>query len=338
MKTSFNELNTTRYMHKCPGFETVLQVAHREWHGIRNATGAYPGNKLLISCDDPLSGDEIDNILTWIERHEIRKVVFQGYSRNADTLLLRINAHFLGEVECFVVTHVTTTQFEHYFEIEQQSLLLQRKRMGSIKRLGSVKPDFGQAFDSYWTGTIVNFAPNIDPALHVEKSAEVSLYAPLDVSWRKNMYTNIIAGILCDNVQWVKTSNFPNGLPDIHNVQKVVMTGYLRGMDLFEEMGRSAAILVATLAECQPMTQLEALAMGTPAITGPLGITEFEGDPLTELTTTYALDNPFLLSKDIGRLVDVAVSDSKAMSEMISGHLEMRHSLAAQRFAEFLDL
>lgn len=337
MPPIFNSAETLKNTHHFPGFEQVVHVAHHEWHGIRNCTAALPGNKLLIPADEELSQEEINEILLQLDRMDIRKVVFQGYSSNADKLLLRIAAGFAGDIDCFAVTHVTTTQFEHHFEIDQQRLLLNRLQYGLLKRLGSVKPDFGAAIEGYWDKTLINFAPNIESSLQVEKSPEVTTYAPLDISWRKNMYTNIIAASICDNIQYVKTSNYPEGLAGIFDMSKVVLTGYLRGMALLEEMGRSHAVLVATLAECQPMTQLEAMAMGTPSLTGPLGLSEFDRDPLMDLCTTTNLDNPYLLSRDIHRLVDASTSDPVAMKQMVATHLKDRHEKAAARLLEFLD-
>ncbi|MEQ9259284.1 MAG: hypothetical protein RIG84_09300, partial [Roseovarius sp.] len=277
-------------------------------------------------------------VLEAIEAMGIRKIVFQGFSRNADLLLLAIKARFLEEVECFAVTHVTTTQFEHFFEIEQIRALQMRLSRGVLKGLGSVKADFGAAFEEFYPHTLINYAPNIDPGLHLEKDSPVSIHVPLDVSWRKNMYTNVTAGMLCESVERIKTSNYPTGLSDIRVLDKLMLTGYLRGQRLLDEMSRSTAVISATLAECQPMTQLEAFAMNTPALTLDLGLVEFEGDPLMELCSTRVTDNPYRLSKDIGRLVDAALSDPAAMSGMIRDHLDTRTRLATERLKDFVGI
>lgn len=338
MHPVFNNVEVTQNMHKLDGFETVLHVAHHEWHGIRSATSAMPGQKLLISADVPLKHDAIPPVLEAMDAMGIRKVVFQGFSSNADQLLLAIKARFLDEVACFAVTHVTTTQFEHLFEINQIRALQMRLARGALKALGSVKADFGAAFEEFHPATLINYAPNIDTGLHLEKETPVSIHVPLDVSWRKNMYTNVVAGMLCDSVARIKTSNYPTGLSDIRALDKLMLTGYLRGQRLLDEMSRSTAVIAATLAECQPMTQLEAFAMNTPAMTLDLGLVEFEDDPLMKLCSTTAIDNPYRLSKDIGRLVDAATSDPAAMSDMIRDHLEKRTRLATERLADFVGL
>jgi len=69
-----------------------------------------------------------------------------------------------------------------------------------------------------------------------------------------------------------------------------------------------------------------------------LDVEEFTGDPLIELCTTHHLDNPALLAKDIEKIVGVVRSDPKGMKQMIASHLERRHAVATQNYADFLEL
>lgn len=327
-----------RHMQHMAGFDHVLYIAHHEWHGIRQATAYCPGHKLLISSEQPLRDHDKASIAQEIERREFRKIVFQGYSENADQLLLHLKAVFGDSIDFYVVTHVTTSQFEHYFEMTMQARLFIRKRYGLLRALGSVKPDFSQAFDEYWPGLIINFAPDIPKGGFIRRSGEVAVYAPLDPGWRKNMYTNILAGCLARNVDLVKTANFPNGLESICRLEKLRLVGYLRGDELLAEMASSSLVLLATMAECQPMTQIEAFAVGTPALTCPLNIPDFEDDPLIRLCTSDKLDNPALLARDIDQVIDALRSDPEGMRGMITDHLARRNRLATERYAEFLEL
>ena len=249
-----------------------------------------------------------------------------------------MRARFGSGLRCYTVTHVTTAQFEHFYEMVMQTRLLIRLRMGTLQGLGSVKPDFSSVIEGYWPGLIINFAPDL-PASGARQPPEIrSVYTPLDPGWRKNMYTNVLGALGASNVELVKTANFPNGLESLVNLDRLRLVGYLRGRDLLDEMARSSLVLLATLAECQPMTQLESFAVGTPAMTGPLYIREFEDDPLIQLCTTLHLDNPALLARDVERLVALRHDEPAAMEEMIANHLARRHALAAERYADFLGL
>lgn len=338
LKPVFDTPAMLRAAHRIAGFERVLHVAHHEWHGIRQATAYCPGHKLLIPADVPLEETDKAQIAEEIQALGITHVVFQGYSENADQLLLALRARFGSGLHCYAVTHVTTAQFEHFYEMVMQTRLLIRLRMGTLQGLGSVKPDFSSVIEGYWPGLIINFAPDL-PASGARQPPEIrSVYTPLDPGWRKNMYTNVLGALGASNVELVKTANFPNGLESLVNLDRLRLVGYLRGRDLLDEMARSSLVLMATLAECQPMTQLESFAVGTPAMTGPLYIREFEDDPLIRLCTTLHLDNPALLARDVERLVALRHDDPAAMEEMIANHLSRRHALAAERYADFLGL
>lgn len=337
LRPVFDSLPMTRLSFRTDGFDKVLHVAHHEWHGIRQATAYSPGHKLLISAHQPLSDADKLGVAQQIDRMGIERICIQGFSENADALLLYLHAVLPQHVKFYVISHVTTAQFDHQFEMTVISRLLSRQKYGLLDGIGSVKPGFSQSIDGFWRGTIINYAPNV-PMVRGQRSSRTEIYAPLDIGWRKNLFTNLIAGSIAKNVDVVKTANFPNGLEAVHDLGKLRLVGYLRGRDLLDEMARSSLTLIATLAECQPMTQLESLAVGTPALTGPLEVEEFAGDPLVQLCTTTRLDNPALLSRDIERIIDVLHADPDGMYDMIGEHLVRRHEVATRNYADFLEL
>ncbi|PLX36868.1 MAG: hypothetical protein C0606_13795 [Hyphomicrobiales bacterium] len=334
----FNTTKLTQYMHHIDGFEKVLHIAHHEWHGIRHATGFCPGHKLLIDSEEPIEPAQLQRIEEWIEINKIERIVFQGYSIIADKLAVNLRSKFGDTIRFFVITHVTTAQFDNVFEIKMQNTVLTRKKYGVFSKIASVKPKFSGTFEDYWPHTIINFAPNIIQGTFPKVLNGVEVLSPLELGWRKNLYTNIFASHLAENVDRVKVTFFPPGIESIFDISKLRYVGLLRGPDLFAEMANSSAVVMATLAECQPMTQLEAFAVGTPALTGPLNMSEYADDELIRLCTASALDNPALLARDIERLIDLVKTDPDHMDGLIQQHLLRRNKDAAERYASFLDL
>lgn len=333
----------TTFAHRVDGFETVLHITHFEWHGIRHATAYSPGQKLLIPAEAPLENEKTtpqgnkDSIVEEIERRGITHVLFQGYSENMDQLLLFLRAKFGDSLWIGVINHVTVGQFDNSFEMHMLALLFTRKAYGLIDAIASVKPNFGQVFPAVWDKLIYNYAPNIPPATFAKDSEIAAVYTPLDTGWRKNMFTNILAGLAAKNVDEVACTNFPHGLESITDLRRLRLVGYLRGPDLLVKMARCRLVLLATFAECQPMTQLEALAVGTPSMTRDLALDGFAEDPLSKLCTTTALDDPATLARDIERVID-ASRDPAYIQEMIDDHLARRHQLASERYAALLGL
>ncbi len=343
-RPTFNDRRMTQYMHEDGAFERVLHIAHSEWHGIRQCVAYAPGQKLLIPAERPLGANPDESEATFkgiireIERLGISHVIFQGYSENADQLLLRLKAAFGQDLRCFAVNHVTVAQFEHNFEMWMLTRLLMRRRFGLLSGIASVKQNFGLVLEGFWPGVIINFAPNLPPDSFPKERAGRDVYIPLDIGWRKNMYTNYISALRIKGVDQVRVANYPFGLESLVRLDRLVVVGYLRGQDLFAQMAECSMLLTATLAECQPMTQLEAMAVGTPVLTGPLRLQDFAGDPLMELCTSRDLDDPILLAADAQRLFDATLRDPAGMQQMIHSHLQRRHALARSRYAEFLEL
>jgi hypothetical protein len=326
-----------RHANVAEGFDRVLHIAHHEWHGVRQSAAYCPGHKLLISAHEFIDTDDRRTIAEEIARRGIDRICIQGYSNHADALLLFLRSALGPAAKFFVIMHASTAQFDSHFEMQVIAKLQNRRRFGVLDGLGSVKPDFGAAFEGFWPRTIINYAPNLPPVAG-RRADRSEVYSPLAVGFLKNLYTNIVAASLAPNVDVVKTAHFPNGLEDIYDLAKLRLVGYLRGRELLEEMARSTLTLAATLAECQPMTQLESFAVGTPSLTRPLEVAEFANDELMKLCTTHHLDNPVLLARDIERIVGLTRTDPKAIEQMIGAHLTSRHHLATQAYADFLEV
>lgn len=321
-----------------PDFHYVLHIAHSQWHGIRSATASMPGQKLLISADDKITTAEKNTIYETIEERRIKKVVFQGYSHNADELLVFLRSKCALTVKFYAITHVTTTQFVHLFEIDMIRLLQNRLQRGLIERLGSVKPNFSCYVTEVCSPTIINFMPIIHESFAMDQDENPSIFVPLDTDWRKNLYTNVTAALMCTGADHVKTANFPINLQDIINTSKLRLTGFLTGEELFCEYAKSSILLLSTLAECQPMTQLEAFAVGTPAMTRDLGISEFANDPLMRLCSTQHLDDPYSLSLDVEKLLSITINNSSEISDMLNDHKSRRLRIATNNLKEFLQI
>ena len=335
------DFNTTRdcqFAQSFGGFERVLHIFNADWHGVRAASAYAPGQKIAISEREGLDGEAIRHIFGIISKYKINRIIFQAYSHVASNLCESIHQQFGGNVHIFAVTHVTSTQFENSFEMEMQVLLLQQLSKGILKRLGSVKPRFNDVIPAYWPGTILNFSPNIGTLTAQMKTVEGTAFVPIENSWRKNLYTNMLAVHNCGAISSVFSVNFPTGLDKIRTLDKLRLTSFKRGADLLGFMASTEVLMNVTLAECQPMTQLEALSVGTPCMTAPLRLVEFEDDPLLKLTEVDILDSPHFLTQALDRVLSVGRQEDGELQQMIDAHLEQRNLLAALSYAEFLSL
>ena len=326
------------FAHDAPGFGDVLHVFDANWHGIRSASGCLPCHKLAISNEEPFDAAANRHIIGLIHKHRLRRIVFQGYSGVAHTLAATIKREFKGAVRLYAVTHVTSAQFGHHFEIDMQRDIHQALQKGILSRAGSVKPHFDAVMPGTWPHLLVNMAPNIP---HIDRPIGFdpgAVFIPIENTWRKNLYTNVLAALPVAEVELIYSVNWPTALERIADLGKLKITPFRKGRDLLAFIGSMGALLGVTLAECQPMTQLEALAMGTPCLTGALGIDEFADDPLIPLIEVAGADNPAPIRAALERVLALRRDDPAALTQMIEAHLARRHALAVERLGDFLEL
>lgn len=335
---AFDTPRDRRFAHSAKGFGGVLHVFDAHWHGIRSASGCAPGHTLTISHKAEPDAPMLRHAAGLVHRHGITHVIFQGYSWTANLLAHALRAEFGPGLGLFAITHVTAAQFENGFEMEMQYAIADARRKGILNRVASVKPGFSAVDPDCWDQVIVNYAPAIDPALRPATHDGAAVFVPVENSWRKNLHTNLIAAHGLEQVETIHAVNWPTGLDKMMGLTKVRVSPFRSGLELFSFMGSVAALMNVTLAECQPMTALEAMVMGTPCLTGPLHIDEFADDPLTGLTQVASPDNALMIREALARLLDARASDPGAMTQMIDAHLEARHRLATERYAAFLGL
>jgi glycosyltransferase involved in cell wall biosynthesis len=234
------------------------------------------------------------------------------------------------------VTHVTTSQFEHQFEIRMQQRIRERLHTGILQKAASVKPNFSAFMKEVSEVTIINIAPNLyhitDPWPARDRQA---VLVPLENTWRKNLYTNIIAAEYAESVDRVLTVNFPSELDYVFPMRKTETIGFQTPLGLLRYMASVGVVLNATFTECQPMAQLEALAVGTPCITGPLRLAGLSSHPLAVLCEVTELDDPGLLATKIERLIFEWRSDPDGLCEMTRDFCQRRLAAGLESYKRF---
>ncbi|CAO4177791.1 glycosyltransferase [Methylorubrum extorquens] len=328
----------TFHAHESEAFNHVAHIFHLEWHGIRSATSCLPGHKIGISANSTIEGDAIRRIHGHLYEHKVKKIIYQGFSKNAEILARSLKSLMREHIEQFVITHVTSTQFEFAFEVDQQISILSCLRDKIVNRLGSVKPNFHTVIPSYWSKTIYNAPPNLIRYGQYHKKDRNIAFIPLENTLRKNLYTNIIGAQNAKSVDQVWTVNHPSGLENLADLSKCRTVGYQRGSNLYDRMSEATIVLNCTLAECQPMTQLEALAVGTPCLTGKLGLAEMSDHRLTEFLEVSEIDSPHSITAAIEKILAYIHSDEQRFAVELRGYLDYRTNLALKSLSSFLDI
>lgn len=334
----FDAERDTRFAHQQPDLDRVLHVFHAGWHGIRSATAALPGHKLAIPHEGTWEGESLRYIAGLISRYGITTLCFQAFSARAEELALTLKRQYASDLRMYVVTHLTASQYENPFEMEMQRRINRLVQTGVLARQGSVKPGFDVVVPEVWSKTIYNCAHDVGSLPASTTTDDTAVFVPLENTWRKNLHANVIAASRSDLVEAVYTVNWPTGLESVTDLGKVRLVGYKRGTELLATMGSVGTVMVATLADSQPMTQLEALACGTPCITGPLRLPEFRDSEFERLFEVEACDNPTEIKRRLDEVLQLRRKDGPALAEMLANHLDKRLQLSQERYLEFLEL
>jgi hypothetical protein len=335
----FNEDSDLIVGHRDEALSPVLHVFDRHWHGIRSATACLPGSKLGISHRYDLTGEEIRHIEGLIFKYGFKAVCFQGYSEKADLLAEILHTNFGSDLRLYVVTHVTTSQFEHSFEMTMLKRIYDKVSRGVFARAGSVKPNFHLFLDKTWRKCVINIPPDLSRmTIAIPEREPGTIFIPVENTWRKNLYTQVIAAQRSPFVERMLLVNAPSYLEGLMTLDKIQMVGFQPLRGLLAYMGLSQVVMNATLAECQPMTQLEGLAVGTPGLTGPLRLPGFSDHPLGRLCEVTELDDPGMLSRKLDLILEEWRADARGFSQLIADFVKLRIKAGLASYREFLEL
>jgi SAM-dependent methyltransferase len=319
-------------------FARVIHVFHQEWHGIRAHAGYTPGHKLAITCRRALTVQEQRRVLEGCADRLVRVIVFHGYSAAADELARVLRKALGGGVRICFASLGNTAQLHLEFEHQMFTLALRRRQQGVLNGIACVKADMHLASDLIFPKTLISIPPRIpDGRPQVRGSLSGGALIPVPNDWRKNFYTNLFAAERVERLRRiVVTTDFRD--PPGSRRGRIIRTPPPERPQMFRLMRDSDVILNASLTECQPMTALEGLALGTPCLTGPLSLGDLDLHPYQRLTQLRAVDSLREVRDGIERLLDLRERSPQELDEMMVDYSGILCAEAFRRYGEFLEV
>lgn len=166
------------------------------------------------------------------------------------------------------------------------------------------------------------------------ESPTVRVLVPSWNLFHKNVHANVVGAALHDRVDetWVtsKDIEIPNWVSG-----KVRYIGKPTARAMLDIMAEADAVANVTLVDCHPMVELEALAVGTPALRGPLFLDSLEDHPYSRLTT---VENPLSIDRiyeGLGRVLDTPATE---LIDMMTDYRSLLTATSLARYADFVDL
>ena len=326
----------TRWAQRDPAFSRVLHVFHQEWHGIRASAGYAPGHKLAITSRRLLTRAEHAAVVSGVDARLIRAVVFHGYSETADELVRLLRKALGTSVSLHAAWLGNTSQFHLEFEYAMFRKLLERRYHGELDGLACVKPDMHLISGHIFEKTLLSLPPRMDAA---EPRAGLSgeAFIPVPNDWRKNFYSNLLAGVAVQRLRRIVVTTRFTPFPGVPP-ERILVAPLPGRAEVFRLMREADIILNATLSECQPMTALEGLALGTPCLTGPIALGDLDRHPYQRLVQVSAVDSIRQVKDAIERVLDMRSQRPAELAEIMADYSRVLRDQALARYREFLSL
>ncbi|MCW1842239.1 hypothetical protein [Prosthecomicrobium hirschii] len=333
----FNSIEDTKFSHSDTDFERVAHVFHTEWLGIRSACGSIPGLKCAIPADRPLSREDLDRIGSELIRRGADRIVLHGFSPNMDKLVRQFSQSFVG-LQLFVVLHGSSPQWVLEYDRDAVQRVLGLAREGLIRRFQIMKAGQETLLYNQYRPILFNLGPRLSgtyTTIDGARAREAKLaIAPGWQAVHKNTATNVAGGLLANRIAEVWTFR---GSFDFRNISEKPVRNltHRSRAEVIEVLARASICLNVSLLDCHPMTNLEAQAVGTPCLRGPLFLDYGDDHQYVRLTEVMNVCSMRAIAEVADRCLAVPWSEMQSMIEEYTAIMK-RKSL--ERYREFLSV
>lgn len=315
-----------------PAFEKVLTIFTQEWVGVRAASGSLPGHKLAIAKDVEMGASQIEELLAILDNLRVETVLVQGLSggvlRAARALRMA-----LPELQICCVWHGSPAAWCMDEERALARQLLDQTSKGVFDRISIMKVGAHVLHERAVPYMVPNLPPKMPPEAQggVRKDHRRTALCPSwDNAW-KNLHTNIAAALHCDNIDQVFA--YADIEETFVSSKKLNRVDYGTRTKHLALVAHVDIVLNATVVDCHPMAELEAIAVGTPILRSPLGLDFGEEHLFSKISTAACPQNVAALIDKINYILSVPPNE---MSDIIADYRDLVTQTAFARYERFL--
>ncbi len=331
---SWNALCDTRYAHTIPALEKLLHIFSSEWVGLRAAAGAFPGTKLALPAEAPVSQETLDRVARQILDLKPRRIVVQGMSDNLLALIERLGKLKLAD-HVYVVFQGAPAQWWSPAEARYASICFSLAQRGAIKGLHVLKPAFEFPTPRLYKPMLFNLSPKlVQPVEPPPPGGNGRVFVPGWAGWRKNIHTNALGAALSEKVTEVCAYAGDLTLPEPLS-SKIRIVPYSSREQTFELIASSSLLLNVSLVDCHPMVHLEAQSLGRASIRGPLFLDALEDHQYIQLTTVRDVTSATEIKCVVDKLLVIPGAERL---QLATDYQRLSDEISILRYREFLDL
>lgn len=258
-----------------------------EWFGVTNATIELFSNR--VPCGELLRKKDIVKVGNAILNNNINQVVFSAMCIGWGDLAKYLKSAN-PSIKIKVFWHGNHSQVSEPYGWARNLEIIDMHRQGIIDVFGTCKKSLIDFYNSQ--GMKTAFITNkVDVSeelknnivLNKNKKTRIGLYAAKSDDWRKNMFTQIAAVSLLENVvlDMVPLNDYALKFANILGLEVDGIKSSVPRDELIKRMANNDLNLYITFSECSPMLPLESFEVGVPCLTGN-NHHYFVGDKLEE--------------------------------------------------------
>lgn len=332
----WNAQRDMQYAHAGHGMDGVLHIFQQEWFGIRAAAGSLPGKKLALRSIDAMDASFCRRLSRQIVDSMPERIVIHGMSEAmADLAEALAKAGWADRL--FVINHGAPSQWFSPPEARYAFKCIALAQQGKLRRLHVMKPGFDFPGLPLYRPMLFNLSPRLSEDAGVETAGARqagTVLLPGWSGWRKNVHTNALGAALCERVRSVMAFASDLDLPaPMHSKLRIIP---FRDREQTLQLMQSVdAVMNVSLVDCHPMVHVEAQALGTACVRGPLFLDALEDHPYIQLTQVQDVTSVIEIRQVLDRLLAMAASERR---ELAQDYQRQSDAVAVQRYREFLEI
>ncbi len=278
-----------------------LTFYNSKWLGVTNATKELFDN--LIDCGEILRKKDQKRIVNVLIETNARQIIFSSFAEGWKDLAKAIKKK-KPSIQIKTFFHGSHSQVLEEYGWARNLEIFDLHQKGIVDVVGTCKESLIPFYEmqGYKSAFISNrvTAKNKPTKKKKDTVTRIGLYAANCNDWRKNVYTQMGAVSLLDNVvlDMVPLSDEAIKFAKLIGLSIQGEKKPLSRDKLMDRMQKNDLNLYVTFSECAPMLPLESMEMGVPCLTGN-NHHYFKGDPLEDYLVLNNENNPLEIKAKI---------------------------------------
>ncbi len=307
-----------------------------DWKGVSSSTTELFEN--LVSTCEIYRKKDVDLIAEAIIDANIKQVIFSSFAIGWKDLAIKIK-ELNPNIKIKTFWHGSHSQILEDYGWKRNKEIIELHKKNIVDVMGICKESLLEFYNNqgykakFITNKVEVETSNIRENREKDGKTKIGLYAARCSDWRKNMYSQIAAVSLLDNVV-LDIVPLDNNAKKFTKFLNVEITGQSKGVsrkELIERMAQNDVNLYVTFSECAPMLPLESFEVGVPCILGNNNH-YFKNSKLEDLIVVKTEDNV----EEIKEKIKIAITKKKEILDLYQDFKTKNLEQEKQNIEDFL--